>query len=101
MSRARPWTRLSRLVLDQGVQVVLGEAIAAFQEGQLDDEAAADHLPAESLDELLADRLDGAARREHVVVDQNPSAGRDHVRVQLEGVLAVLKRVRGADRLRG
>ena len=47
----------------------------------------------------LGDRLDRAAGREHVVVDQNARPVRDHVRVQLESVLSVLECVCGADRL--
>ena len=45
-----------------------------------------DDLAAELLDEP-ADRLDRAARREHVVVDHDARAVRDQVRVQLERVL--------------
>ena len=59
----------------------------------------ADDLAAELLDEV-ADRLDGAARREHVVVDEHALALAERVGVQLERVLAVLERVVRADRLR-
>src|SRR5919198_4171349 len=68
---------------DERVQVHPVQALAAAQERQLDDEARADHLAAELLDELR-DRLDRAARREHVAVDHHPRALRDQVRVQLE-----------------
>jgi adenylate kinase family enzyme len=43
----------ARSVLDQGVQVVLGELVAPVEERELDDEAAPDDFPAEALDELL------------------------------------------------
>src|SRR6266545_5342949 len=86
-------------VLDQRVEVVAGQPLAAAEEGQLDDEADAADLPPELLDEA-ADRFHGPARREHVVVDEHPRALRDQVRMQLERVRAVLELVRRADRLR-
>src|ERR1043165_7977955 len=90
----------ARSVLDQGVQVVLGELVAPVEERELDDEAAPDDFPAEALDELLRYRLLRSSRREHVVVDEHARAVRDHVRVQLERVLPVLERIGRADRLR-
>src|SRR5581483_5657871 len=81
-----------RSVGDQRVQVELGEPVAAAEEAELDDEAGADDVAPELLHEP-ADRLDRAPGREHVVVDHDPGAGPDQVRVQLERVLAVLEHV--------
>src|SRR5207244_851710 len=80
------------------VELVLGESFAAVQEVELDDEGTAADLAAELLDETR-DRLDGAAGREHVVVDQHPRPGRDRLRMELQRVLAVLEAIAGADRL--
>src|SRR2546426_22673 len=77
------------LILNQREDVVPGQLVATVQELQLDDECATDDLAAELLDETR-DRLDGAARREHVVVDEHAGAVRDRVRVKLERILAVL-----------
>src|SRR6476660_6372529 len=73
----------SVLVRDQGVQISSREALAAPEERQLDDEARADDLAAELLHEL-GDRLDGAARGEHVVVDDDFRARWDQIGVQLK-----------------
>src|SRR5258708_8912270 len=84
-------------VSNERVHVGAVEALAAVEERQLDDEARADDHSAELLDELL-DPLDGAAGREHVVVDDHLRAVRDQVRVQLDRVLAVLDRAGYPDR---
>src|SRR3954447_9363674 len=82
------------------MQVEPVELLPPTEEGQLDDEARADDHPAELFDEA-ADRVDRAARREHVVVDHDARAARDPLRMQLERVLAVLEYVARADGLRG
>src|SRR6266542_6466697 len=82
------------------MQVVLRKPLATLQERQLDDEAAADDLPAEHLHKLLADRLDRPPGAKDVVVDQDACAPRDHVRMELERVLPVLERIGRADGLR-
>src|SRR6266540_5771968 len=82
------------------MQVVLRKPLATLQERQLDDEAAADDLPAEHLHKLLADRLDRSAGGKDVVVDQDACAPRDHVRMELERVLPVLERIGRADGFR-
>src|SRR5947207_4336245 len=82
------------------MQVVLRQAIASVQERQLDDEAAADDDATEMLDELLGDRFHRPPGREDVVVDQHAGATRDHLRMELEGVLPVLEGIARADRLR-
>src|SRR5579871_4244827 len=92
-------TRSPGSVGDQCVQVAAGAALAPAQERQLDDEARADDDAAELLDEP-PDRLDRSAGREDVVVDDDPGALRDQLRVQLERVLAVLEHVARAHRLR-
>ena len=79
--RSDPWGS----VRDQRVQVDALQALAAAEERQLEDEARADDLAAELLYET-ANRLDRAARREHVVVDDDPGAGCDQVGVQLEDI---------------
>src|SRR5207245_4025781 len=87
-------------VFDQGVEVVLREPVAAVQERQLDDEAAADDNPAETLHQLPGDRLDRSACGEHVVMDEHARALRDHLGMQLELVPPVLERIARTDRLR-
>src|SRR5919197_564197 len=84
--------------VDERVQLVLRESLAAAEERELDDEAATDDLAAEPLDELR-DRLDRSARCEHVVVNEHACAATDHLSVQLERVLSVLERVGGTDGL--
>src|SRR5262249_53124210 len=84
---------------DEREQVVLAEPLSAAQERQLDDEADAAHLASEALDEP-ADRLDGAAGGEDVVVDQDAGSVRDQLRMELERVRAVFELVRRAHRLR-
>ena len=82
------------------MKVVRLQAFAAAEERQLDDEGHPDHLGAEAFDQA-GDCLDGAAGREHIVVNQYAVAIPDRLRMQLERILAVLERVGGADRLRG
>src|SRR5262249_53218406 len=81
------------------MQIEPGEAFAPAEERQLDDEAGADDGGAEPFDES-ADRLNRAAGRKHVVVDDDARPLRTQVRMELEGVLAVLEDVARADRLR-
>src|SRR5207302_8297625 len=85
-------------VVEQRVEVVLRQALAALEEVELDDERTAADLAAELLDEPR-DRLHGAAGGEDVVVDHDPRPGLNRLRVQLEHVLAVLEPVARADRL--
>ena len=59
------------LVLDQRVQITVGEAFAAAEEGQLDEEARADDHAAELTDEAV-DRLHRAAGCEDVVAPLVP-----------------------------
>src|SRR5438045_1276968 len=82
------------------MDVVLAELRAPVEERQLDDEVDPDDVPAEALDET-GDRLHRPAGREDVVVDDDPRALADRVRVDLERVLAVLQGVPGGDGLRG
>src|SRR5688500_1628369 len=96
--RTTDWRSRERSVLDQRVDVVALELLAAVEERQVDDEGAADDLAAELLDQP-SDRVDGAAGREHVVVDQDAHALPEGRRVQLERVLAVLERIGDADRV--
>src|SRR5581483_7643881 len=77
---------------DERVQIELVEPLPAAEKGQLDDEAGTDDDAPQLLDEAL-DGLDGSARREHVVVDHDLRTLRDQLRMQLEGVLAVLEHV--------
>src|SRR5437763_16662333 len=98
-----PFTLLERVespssVVEQRVQIVVAQPVAALEEVELDDERAAADLAAELLDQA-GDRLHRAAGREHVVVDQDACPGLDRLRVQLEDVLAVLEPVARADRL--
>src|SRR5437588_7773062 len=98
MGCSYPMYRTPQLIVDERVLIHAGKPFSAAEERQLDDEAGADDHAAELLDEAL-DRLDRPARREHVVVDHDPRALRDQLRMQLEGVLAVLEHVARADRL--
>src|SRR5919108_2528598 len=79
--------------------VPLGELLPPVQERQLENEGRADDFAAELLDEL-ADRLDGPARGEHVVVYEHPCPRTDRVRMHLERVLTVLERIGRAHDLR-
>src|SRR5688500_4025719 len=87
-------------VANQRVHVKAGELLAPLQEVELDQERNADDDASELLDEVQ-NRLHRAARGEHVVVDEHAGAVGESIRVHLEGVLAVLERVAGADRLPG
>src|SRR5436190_22351948 len=82
------------------MDVVLLEMLAALQERQLDHERDADDLPSELRGEV-ADRLGCAACCKDVVVDEDALSVRDCVRMELQGVLPVLERVRGAHGLPG
>src|SRR3954449_783941 len=84
---------------DERVQVEARESLAAAEECQLDDEAGPDDDASDLLYEA-PDRLDGAAGRQHVVVDHDPRAVGDQLGMKLERVRAVLERVARADRLR-
>src|SRR2546421_10879292 len=77
---------------------VLRQPCASLQEGELDDEREADDLGSESLDQAR-DRLDGAAGREDVVVDQDAVSLPHRLRMELESVLSVFERVRSPDGL--
>src|SRR5215212_7198257 len=59
------------VVDDEGLDVVLGELLAAAEEAELDQEAEAGDLAAEPLDQV-AQRARRAARCQEVVVDQHP-----------------------------
>src|SRR5436190_12252204 len=82
------------------VNVVLLEMLAALEERQLDHERDADDLPSELPGEV-ADRLGCAACCKDVVVNEDSLSCRDCVRMELQGVLAVFERVRGAHGLPG
>src|SRR5262245_50715285 len=85
-------------VLDDAGDAATFEAVAPLEEVELDEERQADDLALQPLDEL--DRaLDGAARREEVVDDEDLLPGRDGVAVDLERVRAVLEGVLDGDRL--
>src|SRR5436305_11558338 len=99
MACSYPMYRTPQLIVDERVLIHAGKPFTAAEERQLDDEAGADDHAAELFDEAL-DRLDRPTCREHVVVDHDPGAVRDQLRVQLERVLAVLQHVTRADRLR-
>src|SRR5215204_3886086 len=76
-------------VLDDAGDAASFQAVATLEEAELDQEAQADDLALETLDEL--DRaLDRAARREQVVHDQDLLARLDRVAVDLERVGPVL-----------
>jgi hypothetical protein len=77
------------------VDVVAVEPLAPFEERELDQEAARHDGPAELLHQP-AERPRGPARRQQVVVDEDPRAARDRVAVELERVGAVLEDVLGA-----
>src|SRR3954449_11013754 len=85
-------------VLEQRVDLAPGELLAPGEERQLDQEAAADDLAAEHLDEL-AKGARRSARCEQIVVDEHPRAAGQRVAVQLELAGAVLEQVLGADGL--
>jgi hypothetical protein len=76
--------------LDGGVKVVLGEAGAAVEEGEFDEDGDAEDVSAEGLDHVAAG-VHGAAGGEEVVDDEAFFAGLDGVFVDFEGVLAVLE----------
>src|SRR5712691_12983231 len=82
------------------MDVVVREALAALQEGELDHERDPDDLAAELLDEV-GHRAHRAPGGEDVVVDEDAGAARERVGMELERVLPVLERVRRADGLRG
>src|SRR4051794_36301628 len=92
-------TKPPALIGDQRVEIEPVELLAPTEERELDDEARTDHDAAELLDEP-ADRFDGAAGREDVVVDHDTRALRNQLRVELERVLAVLEHVARAHGLR-
>ena len=77
------------------------QPLAASEEREVDDEACPHDHPAELFFDEAADRLHRAAGREDVVVDQHLRPRGDEVRVELEGVLAVLERIGGAHGRRG
>ena len=74
------------LIRDQREQVVLRQAVAAAEEGELDHEVDADDGAAEVLDQPC-DRLHRAAGRQNVVVDDDPRAASDRACRDLERVL--------------
>src|SRR5262245_33532068 len=86
--------------MDEAPDLVARELLAALQEIELDEEAVERDLSAELLDQIRR-RLGRAARGDHVVHDQRARALFEGVLVDLERVVAVLERVRDADRLRG
>ena len=100
LRRAVGTPRSLGLVHQQRVHVTPGEPLTPVEERELDQEAAADDIAAELLDEV-AQRRGRAAGREQVVVHEHPPPGGDGVGVQLERLLAVLEQVFGADGLIG
>src|SRR5262245_42219112 len=102
MGRPSTRTRLVPFELAEHVhaRAPLAQAPAAAEIGQVDDEAAADHLAAGLLDQV--ERGDGgAARRDQIVDEQDLLARRDGVGVDLDAVRAVLERVVLAERVPG
>jgi hypothetical protein len=84
----------------QAEDVVLLEAVAAFEEVELDGEGEAGDLAAELLDELDGG-FHGAAGGEQVVDEDDALAGLDGVEVNLERVGAVFEIVGDAGDWRG
>ena len=82
------------------MDLVGGEALAALEVGQLDDDGDADDFGADLLHELTGG-LHGAAGGEQVIDEQDLDAARNSVRVHLDAVGAVLQGVRGAFRRAG
>jgi len=78
------------VVVEQAEDVVLGEAVAAFEEVEFDGEGEAGDFSAELLDQLDGG-FHGAAGGEQVVYEDDALAGCDGVEVNLKGIGTVLK----------
>src|SRR2546421_2382677 len=83
---------VSDVVLDQRLDGIWIEALAAVQEGQLDQERAA-HDPGPQLDDQVTQCPGGAAGGQQIVVDQHPRPAGQRVGVDLQRVDPVFERV--------
>src|SRR6187401_1497056 len=90
--------RTERSVVNQRMDVIALEALAASEEVELDDEEEPHDDAAEILYELDL-RASRTAGRKDVVENDHPCTGRHGVAVHLEAVGAVLQRIRRLDRL--
>jgi hypothetical protein len=77
--------RLSFVVVQQAEDILLGEAVAAFQEVEFDGEGEAGHFAAELFDQLERG-LHGAAGGEQVVYEKHALAGLDGVEMDFKRV---------------
>jgi hypothetical protein len=82
--------------VEEGEDVVVPEAVAAFEEVEFDSEGEAGYFSSELLDEFDGG-FHGAASGEEVVDENDALAGLDCVGVDLEGVRAVLEVVSDAN----
>jgi hypothetical protein len=78
------------VVVEQAEDVVVFEAVAAFEEVEFDGEGEAGDLAAQLLDELYR-CFHGAAGGEEIVDEDDALAGLDGIHMDLEGVGTVLE----------